>query len=311
MKLFKLNPNALFINDGGVLTIGNFDGVHLGHQALLMQLIQKSQELGLPSVVLLFEPHPKELFLKAHAPKRIYTLREKIYYLKALGIDYVACIDFNQNFSNISAEQFVKTILHEKLSAKYILIGHDFLFGKARHGNLALLQNLGQTFGFSAQEYQIFTHNNERVSSTLIRKFLQDGDIQTAQQMLGRPYAIIGRVVYGRQLAREWGFPTANIAVLPQKLSLNGVFCVKIRICGQNQEYQGVANIGYRPTIDGQKPFLEVFIFDYSGSLYGQFLEISFCHHLRKEQKFAGIEQLRMQIENDIANAKAYFSTNS
>ena len=311
MKFFKLNKKSASLSQGSVLSIGNFDGVHHGHQALLQKLLNQSKDLSLPSVVILFEPHPKEFFLKKTAPKRIYTLREKIFYIKALGIDYVACIDFNHSFANLNARYFVQSILHEKLHAKYILIGHDFQFGKNREGHFNLLATLGHHYGFTVHEFPVYQKEGKRVSSTQIRQHLETLDLDTLSRLLGRPYSMIGRVIYGRQLASSWGFPTANIALFPQKLSLNGVFCVKISICGQNQEFNGVANMGYRPTLDGQKPFLEVFIFDFNDCLYGQFLKVTFCHQLRNEQKFADIEQLKQQIKHDVLNAKNYFITNS
>lgn len=307
MNLFKLNREALDLSHGSVLTIGNFDGVHLGHQALLNELLKKSTLVGLPSIVVLFEPHPKELFLKDLAPKRIYTLREKIVYLQRLGVDYIFCIEFTQSFSDIEPLMFIQSILHERLQVKFLFVGHDFHFGKNRQGDYALMQQWGEILNYQTEMFDCVEKDHHRISSTGIREFLKNGDLELAHFWLGRPYTVIGRVGYGRQLARKWGTPTANIAVLEQKLSLTGVFCVKIRICGQHQEFQGVANMGYRPTLDGSRPYLEVHLFDFEGCLYGKFLEVIFCQRLRDEQKFADLEQLRGQIEKDVMTAKSYF----
>ena len=307
MNLFKLNPRALDLKHGSVMTIGNFDGVHLGHQALLHQLLQKRQLLGLASIVVLFEPHPKELFLKVKAPKRIYTLREKLVYLQRLGIDYVFCINFTHDVAVIEPDIFIQSILFERLHVKYLLVGHDFHFGKNRQGHFGLLQQWGNKLNFQTEMFACIEKDGQRISSTGIREYLKIKDLDSARIDLGRPYSVIGRVGYGRQLARLWGIPTANIAVLEQKLSLKGVFCVKVRIGDLPGEYEGVANMGYRPTVDGSKPFLEVHLFDFDASLYGQFLEVLFLHCLRDEQKFPDVEHLRKQIEKDVLKAKAYF----
>lgn len=308
MKLFKINPNAKSLDQGSVLTIGNFDGVHLGHQALINDLIQKSIQLNLPTVVVIFEPHPKELFFGNDAPKRIYSLREKMIHLKNLGVDYIFCIDFTPTFAKTHPEKFIQKTLVELLHAHFILIGHDFHFGRDRLGNQELLQKMGKEFGFEVGIFEIYEKQGKRISSTGVRHLLTQQDVFNIPFWLGRHYSIIGRIIYGQKLARLWGIPTANIALNPQKLTLAGVFCVNIKICGQQKEYQGVANIGYRPTVDGKKLFLEVHLFDFSGCLYGQFLEVSFLHKLRNEQKFANIEELRKQIEEDIVCAKHYFS---
>jgi riboflavin kinase/FMN adenylyltransferase len=308
MKLFKINPKAKSLEQGSVLSIGNFDGVHRGHQALLKSLLQKSKQLGLASVVVIFEPHPKELFLGHQAPKRIYNLREKIIQLKRLGVDYVFCIDFTPSFAKTHPEQFIQNTLVQELHARFILVGHDFHFGKDRLGNQHLLQKMGQAQGFEVGIFDMFELEGQRISSTGVRDLLKKQDVKNISFCLGRHYSIIGRVIYGQKLARLWGIPTANIAVNPLKLTLSGVFCVNIKICGQEHDYQGVANMGYRPTVDGKKLFLEVHLFDFSGSLYGQFIEVSFLNKLRNEQKFANIEELRKQIEEDIVCAKHYFS---
>lgn len=309
MNLFKLNPKALDLTHGSVMTIGNFDGVHLGHQALLHQLLQKRQRLGLVTIVVLFEPHPKELFLKGNAPKRIYTLREKIVYLQRLGVDYIFCINFTHDVAVIEPDIFIQSILFERLHVKYLLVGHDFHFGKNRQGDFRLLQYFGKKLNFQTEMFACIEKEGKRISSTGIREFLKIKDLDHAQMDLGRPYSVIGRVVHGRQLARLWGVPTANIAVLEQKLSLKGVFCVKVRIGALPQKYEGVANMGYRPTVDGSKPFLEVHLFDFDACLYGQFLEVIFLHSLRDEQKFPDVQYLRKQIEKDVIEAKAYFAS--
>jgi riboflavin kinase / FMN adenylyltransferase len=307
MKLFKINKHAQSLKSGSVLTIGNFDGVHIGHQALLKWVISRSQQLNLPSVVVIFEPHPKELFLKHLAPKRIFTLREKIYYLKQMGIDYIFCIQFTDKIAKTSAQEFIQHILLEKLQMRFIMIGHDFHFGKDRLGNKKLLQELANDFDFKLEIFDDVETQGQRISSTGVRHLISEQNLDHILFWLGRHYSIIGRVIVGQKLARQLGTPTANIAINTQRLTLSGVFCVKIKICGQNQLYSGVANIGYRPTVNGSKLFLEVHLFDWYHSLYGQFLEVSFLKKIRNEQKFANLEALRKQIEDDIVCAKLYF----
>jgi len=308
MKLLKLNLHAEALHRGSAVTIGNFDGVHLGHQNILTRLLIKSRELGVPSVVIVFEPQPKELFAPQKRPMRIYTLREKLYHIKDVGFDYALVIKFNHQFARLSAEQFITTILHKTLCASYILIGHDFRFGKGRLGCVKLLNKYKPEYKFLVEEFHIYIQSRHRVSSTLIRALLKANDLKQVSYYLGRDYSIIGRVIHGRKLAREWGFPTANIAILPEKLSLQGVFCVKIKLCATAEEYDGVANIGTRPTIDGVDAFLEVFILNFSRSLYGQLLEVTFCHQLRNEQRFASVDELKKQIQIDVNSAIQYFN---
>ena len=307
MKLFKVNKNARKLEQGSVLTIGNFDGVHGGHQALIAALVAKSHRLQLPSVVVIFEPHPKAFLSKSKEPQRISSLREKLYYLKELGIDYIFCIRFNDIIAQTSPQQFIQTILIEQLHLRYILIGHDFHFGKDRMGNQILLQQLAEPLGFHFEVFDSFKKKGQRISSTTVRQLLLEQDIENLSFYLGRHYSIIGKVIPGRKLARRWEMPTANIAISRQRLTLSGVFCVNIRICDHPEVHRGVANLGYRPTIDGCHPILEVHLFDFNADLYGQFLEVAFLSKIRDEQKFLNVDALRNQIKNDIICAKHFF----
>ena len=287
-----------------VVTLGNFDGVHLGHQQLINHLIEQGKKLNLPTAVMLFEPQPLEFFSKQNAPARLTSFKEKVQLIEKLGIDYIIAVPFTQTFANMSANAFIQDWLIKKLSAKYIVIGDDFQFGRDRKGDINLLQQYTQNNQFSVESMPTFVWNNLRISSTAVREVLFNSDFELARCLLGRDYAIQGRVVHGNALARQLGFPTANIHLNRKKPALQGVYFVKVKNCCSNQYYHGIANIGIRPTIEGKKAILEVNLFDFSGDIYGQYLDVTFVHKLRDEKKFDSLSELKEQITQDICTAK-------
>ena len=287
-----------------VLTLGNFDGVHLGHQQLINHLIEQGKKLNLPTVVMLFEPQPLEFFSKQNAPARLTSFKEKVQLIEKLGIDYIIAVPFTQTFANMSANAFIQDWLINKLSAKYIVIGDDFQFGRDRKGDINLLQQYTQNNQFSVESMPTFVWNNLRISSTAVREALFNSDFELARCLLGRDYAIQGRVVHGNALARQLGFPTANIHLNRKKPALQGVYFVKVKNCCSNQYYHGIANIGIRPTIEGKKAILEVNIFDFSGDIYGQYLDVTFVCKLRNEKKFDSLADLKQQISQDVCTAQ-------
>jgi riboflavin kinase/FMN adenylyltransferase len=287
-----------------VLTLGNFDGVHLGHQQLINHLIKQGKKLNLPTVVMLFEPQPLEFFCKQQAPARLTSFKEKMTLIEKLGIDYIIAIPFTQTFANMSAQDFIQDWLINQLKAKYIVIGDDFRFGRERKGDINLLQQYTDNYHLTVESMPTFVWNNLRISSTAVREALLNSDFKLAHCLLGRDYTIQGRVVHGNALARQLGFPTANIHLNRKKPALQGVYLVKVKNCCSNQYYHGIANIGIRPTIQGKKAILEVNLFDFSGDIYGQYLDITFIHKLRDEKKFASLADLKQQISQDICTAK-------
>ena len=286
-----------------VVTLGNFDGVHLGHQQLINHLIEQGKKLNLPTAVMLFEPQPLEFFSK-QAPTRLTSFKEKVQLIEKLGIDYIIAVPFTQTFANMSANAFIQDWLIKKLSAKYIVIGDDFQFGRDRKGDINLLQQYTQNNHFLVESMPTFVWNNLRISSTAVREALFNSDFELARCLLGRDYVIQGRVVHGNALARQLGFPTANIHLNRKKPALQGVYFVKVKNCCSNQYYHGIANIGIRPTIEGKKAILEVNIFDFSGDIYGQYLDVTFVCKLRDEKKFDSLADLKQQISQDVCTAK-------
>ncbi|MFZ7136216.1 bifunctional riboflavin kinase/FAD synthetase [Avibacterium avium] len=308
MRLLRgLNHLPPALQQGCALTIGNFDGVHLGHQAVLRHLREKVTALSLPMVVMLFEPQPSEYFMGDKAPPRLMRLRDKLSALADLGVDYVVRIKFDRAFASLSAEQFIQEYLVQRLKVKFLSIGDDFRFGAGRQGDFALLQQAGEKYGFTVEDNCSFQLNEQRISSTAIRQALAEDDLAHAQQLLGKPYCIYGRVVQGNKLGRTIGFPTANIRLQRQVNPVKGVYAVKAKL-PNGAEYEGVANIGRRPTINGVKQLLEVHLFDFKGDLYGQALQVMLCHKIRDEVKFPSFDDLKAQIAKDVEVAKDYFS---
>jgi riboflavin kinase/FMN adenylyltransferase len=294
---------------GCVATIGNFDGVHLGHQAVLTQLAMKADMLNLPAVVITFEPQPFEYFVPEKAPARLSRFREKVEALRAYSIQKLCVLRFNRQLAEMQAETFIQKLLVEGLNVRYLVVGDDFRFGKDRQGDFALLQQVGKQHGFQVVNMHTFAIEDMRVSSTRIREALQDGDLAVAEKLLGRPYRMSGRVAHGDKRGRKMGYPTANIHLHRAKVPLNGVYAVQLY--GIDEEpVNGVANIGVRPTISGSdKALLEVHLFDFKRDIYGEHIQVYFLKKLREEQKFASLEQLIEQIHIDSAQAKGFFQT--
>lgn len=291
-------------------TIGSFDGVHLGHQAILARLVEVGRARGLPTLVMVFEPQPHEYFSREKAPARLTRLREKVKALFNFGVDRVLCLRFNAHLRNLSAHAFIREILVEHLAVAHLEIGDDFRFGCDRTGDFQLLQQMGAQYGFQVRDTQTFLLEGERVSSTRVRQLLEAAQFAAAARLLGRPYVISGRVIVGKRLGRTLGVPTANIGLGRYRSPVRGVYAVRVSVPGEEKEYLGAANVGVRPTVNGgAKPLLEVHMLDFSGDLYGRCLQVEFCHKLRDEQKFSSLDELKQQIQRDINATRQFFAS--
>jgi len=307
MQVIRGLHNLRSEHRGCVATIGNFDGVHLGHQAVFRNLRARAEDLGLPTTVVTFEPQPMEYFAPEAAPARLTRLREKLAALKDAQIDRVVLLEFGPKLANMEADWFVQKLLIDGLDVRYLFVGDDFKFGKGREGDINLLRVVGEKRGFEVENMNTFAMDEERVSSTLIRESLSRGDLEAASQYLGRPYCIYGRVAHGDERGRTIGFPTANVNLHRLVSPLRGVFAVKVGGLG-DETLLGVANIGNRPTVKGDMiHLLEVYLFDFNRSIYGEHLMVEFCHKIRDEKKFDNFEQLKHQIELDAVTARNYF----
>ncbi len=290
-----------------VATIGNFDGVHLGHEAVIERLRERSVETGLPSTVMVFEPQPREFFQGEAAPARLSTFAEKWRRIAALGVDRVLCLQFNERLRSLSADAFIQRVLVDGIGVRHLAVGDDFRFGCDRRGDYPLLQAAGREQGFTVEATASFRVAGERVSSTRVRLALEAGDLAAAGALLGRPYSIFGRVGLGDQRGRTMGVPTANILLKRHKVPLRGVFVV--RVAGATgQDLDGIANVGLRPTVDGVRPSLEAHLFDFDAEIYGRKLEVTFLHRLREERRFGDLDSLRDQIMLDIGQARDWLS---
>lgn len=288
------------------LTIGNFDGVHLGHKAMLARLIEAADDLALAPAVLTFDPPPREFFARESAPARITSLRAKIEHFRAAGVARTYVARFDRSLASLSPEQFIDDVLVRKLSTRWVLVGEDFRFGKSRAGDLATLRRAARTF--SVEAMRTVAVDGERASSTAVRTALAAGDLARAAALLGRPFAFSGRVAHGAKLGRNLGFPTANIP-LKGKPPLAGVFAVRVHGLG-DMPRKGVASVGVRPTVsESGVPLLEVFIFDFDDAIYGRRVGVEFVHKLRDEERYSDVDALTHQIRADVAQARDYFST--
>ena len=290
-------------------TIGNFDGVHLGHQAMLAELARAAKRLGVPACVLTFEPHPREFFAHDQAPTRLTSLREKLELLSGLGVDRVHICRFNYAFAQITAEDFIERILVRGLGARWVLVGDDFRFGARRAGDQVMLKQAAPRFNLEVAALPSVTLEGERVSSTAIRNALAAGGLDRARRLLGRAYSISGRVERGDGLGHKLGFPTANVQLKHNRPPLTGIFAVEVSGIGE-RPLRGVASLGVRPTVKQQgAPVLEVHVFDFDGELYRRHLRVEFLHKLRDEEKYADLATLTRQIALDVENARSYFET--
>ncbi len=303
--------NVLPQHRGGVVTIGNFDGVHLGHQVLLAKVQALAQAQQVASMVVTFEPQPLEYFAKTKTalPPRLTNKREKFLALARYGIDQVLYLRFNAWLAQLSADEFVQEILVKALGIRAVVIGDDFHFGRGRSGDEVLLRKLGQQYGFAVITMPTFSLAGERVSSTRVRTALQQADHELVKKLLGRPYEMYGRVVHGDKQGRALGFPTANIFLHRAATAVQGIYVVRMHDVDQ-QPIPGAANVGTRPTVGGTRSLLEVHLLDFNRDIYGKHVRVEFCCKLREEEKFPNLEILKQYIAQDVQQAREYFAKN-
>ncbi|WP_067862772.1 bifunctional riboflavin kinase/FAD synthetase [Neptuniibacter marinus] len=306
MELIRGLHNLREKHRGCVATIGNFDGVHLGHRQVLRQVKAKADELGLPSVVITFEPQPREFFAGSEAPPRLTRFSEKHRLLAAEEIDRHLCLTFNERLRSMTADAFVEELLLRGLAVEHFVVGDDFRFGCDRLGDYNMLRVAGEKHGFSVVNTETFLSADERVSSSRIRQALEKNRFDEAALLLGRPYTVAGRVMHGQKLGRQLGVPTANVRMHRFPCPLRGVYAVEVT--GEGIKSQGVCNVGMRPTVGGRQPVLEAHLFDFEEDIYGRLLTVEFKQFIRAEQKFDGLEQLKQQIFADIDEVRAFFA---
>jgi riboflavin kinase/FMN adenylyltransferase len=306
MRVFRTLPTAA--PTPVALTIGNFDGVHLGHQAMLARLTAEARDLGMPSCVMTFEPHPREFFAPDKAPTRLTSLREKLELLGQSGVERVHVCRFNFDFAKTTPEDFIDRILQRGLAARWILVGDDFRFGARRGGDLAMLKRAASGCGFEVHAMNSVMTHGVRVSSTAVREALAAGDMRRAHGLLGRPYSISGRVVSGDRIGRKLGFPTANVLMKHNRPALTGIFAVRVHGIGA-QPLPGAASLGVRPTVTNvAQPRLEVHLLDFAREIYGAHLQIDFLHKFRDEEKYADVATLERAIATDVQDTRDYFA---
>lgn len=301
--LFRDTAGPTLAVRGSVVCIGAFDGVHLGHRAVLARARERARELGLESVVVSFEPLPREFFAHGRSVPRLSNRREKIEQFLAAGLDRALLLRFNAMLAAMSAEDFVERVLVQRLNAREIWVGEGFRFGHARGGNVDLLRRVGSECGFSAHALEPVVIEGERISSSAIREALAGGSFALAARWLGRPFTIGGRVVRGQQLGRKLGYPTANLRLGSRTSPVDGIFAVRVHGVGEASR-PGVASLGVRPTVNGREPLLEAHLFDFSGDLYGHRIQVEFVEKLRDEEKFADLDAMVKQIDRDAEQAR-------
>lgn len=287
---------------GAAVSIGNYDGVHRGHQTVLRELVRRARALKVPATVVVFEPTPQEFFAPASPPARLMRFSEKVRTLAEHGVERIVCLRFNRHLADMSPETFVERILVNGLGVRYLVVGDDFRFGQGRRGDFTLLQQAGAVHGFEVQDTGTLLADGERISSTRIRQALADGDMEQAAAMLGRPFALGGHVLYGARLGRKLGFPTANIALHRRTVPVRGIFVARIGGI-DDKPRTGVAYVGSRPAVGGTSALLEVFVFDFDAELYGRRLQVELLHRLRDDAHFASLDALQSQIQKDVSAA--------
>lgn len=296
---------------GCVATIGNFDGLHRGHQAIFEQLKSLSREYNLPSVIITFEPLPREYFFKNDHNVRLTRFKEKWLFLEKLGIDIVVCLHFNATLAQWSASKFIQQLLINTLNTKHLIVGEDFRFGHQREGNVALLTQHARNNNFVLEVATSLNFENSRISSTRVREALKMDNLILAEKLLGRPYSLLGKVIHGDKRARQWGIPTANLniqrSIIPTVLPVKGVYAVYVDLKGR-KNLPGVANVGRRPTFNGFRHLLEVHLLNFNEMIYDQIIEVKFAQKLREEQRFDSVELLKQQILQDVETARKYFN---
>jgi len=305
-RLFRSVEGGQLFPDGSVVCIGAFDGLHLGHRALVRHAVARARARGVPAVAVAFEPLPREFFAQGAPPARLTLARGKVEMLRELGVDAVGLLRFDAAMAAMQPEEFVQRLLVQRLAAQEVWIGPEFQFGNRRRGNLALLQQMGATHGFQASEIEPVHVHGERISSTRIRQLLSAGDFYQAADLLGRPYAISGRVVRGRQLGRTLGYPTANLR-FPKTPPLSGIYATLVHGVFE-QPWPSVSSFGTRPTVEGVEPLLEAHLFDFQGDLYGRHIDVEFVAKLRDEEKFTDLAALTDQMHRDADQARAILS---
>lgn len=306
MELIRGLHNLRPRHRGCAVTIGNFDGVHRGHQTVIAQLRARAAALRVPTLVMLFEPHPLEYFRPQEAPPRLMRLREKLAALAALPVDRVLCVRFDARVAQLPPQAFVEQILVRSLGARYVVVGEDFRYGHRRGGDIESLKHAGQEYGFEVAAAATFSIDGERVSSTRVRAALRAGDMKAAEKLLGRPYGMCGRVMHGDKIGRQIGVPTANIALQRHRSAVDGIFVVDL--CIGSERFPAVASVGTRPTVGGTRPLLEVHALDFDRNIYGMHVNVDFLYRIREERRFDSVEEMRKCIDQDIAVARQYFN---
>lgn len=306
MQLIRGIHNVQSRHYGCVLTIGNFDGVHRGHQAVLKQLKKEGARLGLPVMVMIFEPQPLEMFATEQAPARLTSLRDKVKYLTQVGVDYLLCVKFDACFAANTGQLFITKFLAKKLGVKLLIVGDDFHFGESREGNFTLLQQAGEKHGFRVIITSTFCERGQRISSTAIRHALYDDSLLLAETLLGHPYSISGRVVHGHALGRTIGFPTANLPLKRLVSPVNGVYAVEVYGL-DSHPLPAVANIGIRPTISGACQQLEAHLLGVTMDIYGRYIDVVLRRKFRNELRFISLNAMKHQISNDVITARKFF----
>ena len=305
-RLFRSIEGGPLFPHGSVVCIGAFDGLHLGHRALVRHAVARARAMGVAAVAVAFEPLPREYFAQGEPPPRLTLARDKVAMLNELGVDAVGLLRFDARMAAMQPEDFVQQLLVQRLSAREVWIGPEFCFGNRRRGDLALLQAMGAERGFAAGEIDPVDLHGERISSTRIRQLLREGNFTHANDLLGRPYSIGGRVVRGRQLGRTLGFPTANLR-FPKTPALSGIYATWVHGVF-DQPWPSVSSFGTRPTVDGVEPLLEAHLFDFQGDLYGRHIEVEFVAKLRDEEKFQDLAALTDQMHRDAEQARHILS---
>ncbi len=306
MKIFHGTENANILRPT-VLTLGVFDGLHLGHQKIMETVVERAKAVQAIPTAITFDPHPRTVLHPENSPPLLQTLDQRLANFEVLGIKQSIVIRFNKDFANQDAGEFLREIIHERLQAKEVYLGHGFAFGKNRGGNIELLRRMSKKLGFVADEVGEVRLRNKRISSSKIRKLLKDGKVNLARRMLGRPYGIEGAIIRGDRRGHTIGFPTANLKPKNRVVPKYGVYATAILI--DNVWRKAITNVGVRPTFkDDAEPSIETYIFDFNGDLYGDVLRVRFLHRIRDERKFSGIDEIKTQIQKDTETALHYFS---
>ena len=306
MEFVRGEHNITSRHYGCVASVGNYDGIHIGHQQVIHSLVARGRKMQLPVTIISFEPHPLEFFVPDAAPSRLMSVRDKIEVLKLHKVDRFCCLRFNHQLANTEPEEFIEDLLIAKLGVRHIVVGDDFRFGRNRRGNFDMLLAYGRTHNIEVLRTEAVEIGTERVSSTRIREYLKAGNFAQASRLLGRDYSMSGRIVRGDGNGRNWGFATANVQLKVQKPPLSGVFVVEADLVDGNA-YPAVASLGVRPTIGGTTNVLEVHLLDFDSNLYGQWLRVRYLQKLRDEIKFASVEKMCEQIQQDIMRTREYF----